>query len=918
METGDERGRWTRLDEIFRDALERPAAERPTFVAAACADDLRLRAEVLGLLRAAEASESDGFLEASAADSPEIPWDEALAVARQAIEATENRDLEAELDRSGERIGPYRLLSKLGRGGMATVYLAERADGLWEQRVALKLIRRGLDTEDVIRRFRAERQILSSLDHPNIARLLDGGTTAAGLPYLVLEYVEGTPITEYCDERELPLEARLELFCDVGRAVQHAHRSLVVHRDLKPSNILVDHNGRVKLLDFGIAKILDPTADATRTRTGRRPLTPDYASPEQIGDEPITTVSDVYQLGLVLCELLCGRRPYDVADVSPSRRAAFLERMRPSPPGVLVEAAAAERRASTEDRLRRRLRGDLDTIVGQAIEREPSRRYASAGALVADLERHASGLPVVARPATLTYRTRKLARRRPWLFPAVAAAALVVGGYVFTLDQYADRLRRERNLARLEAERADEVREFVVDVFRSADPYAMADPERGRTVTVREALDLGADRVRTELSGRPELQAELLATIAGAYANLDLAGPSLALWEEALVLEKNVRGTESPEVARALRRLGALLARAGRTDSAEVLLERSLAISRSVHGPGDTAVAGVLTDLGEAAMRAGRLELAERRIVDAIDMLQQHDPLPAAHLATAYTRLLNIYPINQRMEEARAAGEEAIRLSRQAYGAEHPRTALALVELGDLHDWQANSARAVPLYREAIRILDASLGPEHEQTLQARNNLAVTLRHLGEVAGAEALHRQILAVWRRKQSEPGPQLADALQNLAVLLYEDGRAREAEPLLVEVRDIYDRLLEPTHYKRAFPRLTLASVQLAQDDYEGAERSAREASRILRGTFGAPVHVTAMADCRLARALAGSGRLDEARPLLESSVAVLARTNQPATRYEIECRGALADLYRDLGLGELAGPHLASLRELERRP
>ena len=909
--SGDREDRWREADALFREALDRPPPEQEAFLDAACGDDAGLRDEVSALLRAA--SESDGFLARPVDALASVPWDRVLTEVGRRTRSRGRPDT----DRSGERVGAYRLIRTLGRGGMATVYLAERADGLWEQEVALKIVRRGLDTEDVVRRFHAERQILSTLNHPNIARLLDGGTTDDGLPFLVMEHVEGTPITTYCDTRTLPLDDRLRLFCDVGRAVQHAHRALVVHRDLKPSNILVTGTGRVKLLDFGIAKILDPAADDVSTRTGLRPLTPECASPEQVGGGAVTTASDVYQLGLLLSELLSGRRPYEIRRPhSPAGLEAFFDRVEPAPPSALVTAEAAAARSEGAARLEGELRGDLDTIVLRALPKDPARRYASAAALVADVERYRQELPIAARPATLAYRTRKLLGRRPWLLPAVAAALLVLAGYVATLVRHSDQLERERNLARSEAERAEEVQGFLVDVFRSADPYA-TNGDVDRDVTVREALALGADRVRVELAGRPVLQGTLLAAIGDVYANLDLVDRARDLQEEALSLQREAHGPASAQVARRLRTLGTLTGRKGHSDSAEALLLRSLEIARALDGPRDTAVAGVLTDLGDLATRQGRPDLAEKRLVEAVDLLRGRDPRPAAHLAAAYTELVDVYPMLHRMEEARAAAGEAARLSRIAFGEDHPRSAMALVQLADLHDWDGTGASAVPIYRDAIAVLDRSLGAEHEQTLQARNNLAVTLRHLGELEAAERVHREILATWRAKRGARDRNVGDALQNLAVVLRERGRLEEAERRLEEARDVYDSVLEPGHFARAYPRLTLAAVRIDHGDFAAAERAAREAAGILAASFPESSYVTATARCRLGRALDGQGRRAEARELLEPSVETLARTAQPSARYQIECRRALAELYRSLGREELARPQTAAIRKLERR-
>lgn len=900
--------RWYRIDALLREALEQAPGDRAEFLERSCPDDA-IRTAVEDLLRAE--SESRSFLSRPVDALADVPWDEIVARAMSTrVGADPGRNSS---DRAGDRVGPYRLVRRLGRGGMATVYLAERADGLWEQRVALKLIRRGLDTEDVIRRFLSERQILSTLTHPNIARLLDGGTTPEGLPFLVMEYVQGTPITEYCDRHRLGVDERLRLFCEVGRAVQHAHRMLVVHRDLKPSNILVTAEGRPKLLDFGIAKILDPDGDQDRTRTGRRPLTPGYASPEQARGDAITTVSDVYQLGLLLSELLAGCRPLPphrppVPTAPPDASHAWA----PARPSSLVTAEAAADRGTGRDRLARRLRGDLDMIVLRAVREEPRDRYASAEALVQDVERHVQGMPVAARPPTMAYRARKLLRRRPWILPTLLAVLLSVVGYVVTLARHSAELERERNTARAEAERAREVRDLLVDVFRSADPYAGADAS-DPDVTVREAMAPGVSRIRSDLDGRPALQATLLGTIGEVYANLDLPDRALELHEETLALQRRVHGPRSAPAARTLRKLGLLQVRAGRLDSARSLLTRALEMTRGAGGRSDTAVAGVLADLGDLEGAAGRYETAEEHLTGSIRLLRDRDPLPAAQLARAQTLLSGVYLMNDRPGRARTAAEAAVRLSRRAHGADDPRTAIAMTELADLLDWEGSSDAARAAYREAIPILERELGPAHERTLAARNNLAVTLRHLGELEEAEEVHRTILAVVREKEGAQSPRGADALQNLAVVLKERGKLAEAEQALRSAHRTYDSVLPAGHFRRAYPRLTLASMRLDRGDFRGAERAAREAVEILESALPDSSYVTATARCRVGRALAGQGRRAEARALLESSVEMLARAAQPTTRYRRECRGALADLYRELDLPGPEREQRARIRE-----
>jgi serine/threonine protein kinase/tetratricopeptide (TPR) repeat protein len=407
--------RWDRVQALFESAKDLDAEARERLLARSCEGDESLRAEVAELLAAAD--DADGFF--------------AGLAGRVGALFVDDPDSAADSTHDPESVGAYRICRRIARGGMGTVYLAERADGEFEQRVAVKLLRRGLDTDDLLRRFRAERQILASLNHPHIAHLLDGGSTEAGLPYLVMEYVEGEPITNYCERRQLSIADRLQLFLAVAAAVQHAHDKGVVHRDLKPSNMLVTPGGVPKLLDFGIAKLLDASLDDVHTQTGVRLMTPGYASPEQVRGEAITPATDVYALGALLYELLAGRPPFRTE----GRSRAEIERMVCTEDPALPSAAAEHDATGGQPELRkrsRRLRGDLDNIVLMALRKEPERRYASVAAMAEDIERYQEERPVRARPNRLHYRMRKFAQRRPGVMATVVAVLLMIGGYAVT------------------------------------------------------------------------------------------------------------------------------------------------------------------------------------------------------------------------------------------------------------------------------------------------------------------------------------------------------------------------------------------------------------------------------------------------------------------------------------------------------
>ncbi len=495
------RERLEQLGRILDEVLDLSPEDATRALDRLCAGDAELRAQVELLIRADEGSR--GFL-----TRPAMDWIPGLVL--------EDHDEPAEEDRLGDRVGAWRILRELGRGGMGRVYLAERADGQFEQRVAIKLLKRGLDTDEILARFLQERQILARLEHPHIAHLLDGGVTEDGLPWFALEHVEGTSITAYCHDRNESPRGTLRLFAQACRAVQFAHTNLVIHRDLKPGNILVSERGDVKLLDFGIAKLLDPLGSASgaadRTLGLLRLMTPIYAAPEQIRGLPPTTATDVYSLGVVLYELLTGEKPYRrPTGTAEEARRAILEEI-PEAPSARLRRAPLGRRSGWG----RLLRGDLDNIVLQAIRKEPERRFPSAEALADDVERHLDGRPVRASGDRFAYVAKKFVQRNRI---AVAAAALVLislaGGLVATAWQ-ARVAARERDKALLEAKKATEIKDFTLGLFQVSDPSE----SRGANITARDLLERGTERADRELAGQPAVRSEMLTLLSSVYYGL--------------------------------------------------------------------------------------------------------------------------------------------------------------------------------------------------------------------------------------------------------------------------------------------------------------------------------------------------------------------------------------------------------------
>lgn len=539
--------RWARVDALFDQASRRPAHERAAFLARACGEDDALRREVESLLAAADADMSSRI--GAVGRAADRLWSGGSATV-------------------GQRLGAYRLVEVIGRGGMGVVYRAVRDRDDFQHTVAVKVLPGALFSRKAMARFRNERRILAGLEHPNIARLLDGGATSDGVPYVIMEYVDGIPIDRYCEENGLDLEARIRLFVTLCDAVQYAHRNLVVHRDLKPSNVLVTDEGVLKLLDFGIAKLMDPdelSESEPTVLTQSRVMTPRFASPEQLTGDRIATPSDVYSLGVVLYRLLTGAFPHDGPDTGESADAGPVDLMR----RVLSGDPTAPSVASGEGRLK----GDLDTIVLKALRREVRERYDSVQALAEDLRRYLTGQPITARPLTWRYRTAKfVGRNRAAVLGGTTVAVLVLGQTGILLGRLAD----ERDAARQEAARAVATLGFLTDAFRVPDPSAVS----SAGPTALEVLEGGAAGLGGEFADQPEVRAMVLSTVGAAYANLGAMDSARAVLERGMALRDSLYEPDALEVAASLRDLGTVLARQGEIDRADSLLQRALTIRR--------------------------------------------------------------------------------------------------------------------------------------------------------------------------------------------------------------------------------------------------------------------------------------------------------------------------------------------------
>jgi tetratricopeptide (TPR) repeat protein len=827
----DSAARWLRLETIFLAAADLPQAERAAWLDAECGDDLDLRKDVESLLDSDDRSE--GFIVRP------------LQAVAQNIADGEDVNL-------GHRIGPYRVLKTLGEGGMGKVYLAVRADEHYTREVAIKVMHASFSARPaMLARFRTERQILANLDHPNIARLLDGGVTDHGVPYLVMEYIDGMPLDRYCSSHLLPSEKRLRMFLSVCSAVEYAHNNLVVHRDIKPANILVASDGVPKLLDFGIAKMLHPEVlDANQTRTAELLMTPEYASPEQIRGEPVTTSSDVYGLGILLYELLAGVRPFRTEGKDPLQVARMICEQEPALPSVG----------------RRELRGDLDKIVLMAIRKEPARRYPSVRQLAADVEAHLSGYPVRARTDAWGYRTGKFIRRHKVGVAATALVAMALLGAGVEMLLLARRATREETIAQREAQ-------FMATLFRAATPEVA----RGRTITARDLLDQGAQRLDRELAGEPEVRASMLGNIAQAYHDLGLADRALPMAENAFHLNVKTHGADSPEAASSLELFATLYRDEGKYAEAEPLFRRLVEIRRKTSKPGDVKLAWSLAALGECLYLENKDAESEPPLREALKIYKDNGADVGSEARNYLALLLER---KGRYPEAGALLNEAAAIDLRTKGSDSPEYANSLSNLAsDLMDF-GDYGLAETKLRQALEIRRKVLGSDHPDLGYPLNNLAFVLREEGVPTQAEPFARESLAIRLKNQGAGHPQVAAARNTLARVLEAEGDYAGAEIEFGQALDIVKETVGLGSYTGAQILLNHSMLEFDEGKYAAAEKEARDALESLRKLGGEKTPYVALALTQVAEDRVFQGDPDAAVPLLRQAAEIRREENPPA--------------------------------------
>lgn len=779
------------------------------------------------------------------------------------------------------QIGPYRIVEPLGEGGMAVVYLAEQTEPV-SRRVALKILKPGMDSRQIVARFESERQALALLDHPNIAKIHDGGLADNGRPYFVMEWVDGQPITAFCDQRALSPDARVRLFTDVCRAVQHAHLKGLIHRDIKPSNILVcevDGVAQAKVIDFGIAKATEvPSTDETRfeTRIGQIVGTPQYMSPEQTGpaDTDIDTRADVYSLGVVLYELLVGELPLDLSGVRDIALPAVIREKLPPTPSARFTALDSTRdeisaaRSTSAHDLARMLKGDLDWIVMKAIEKDRARRYETANALAMDCERYLAHEPVLARPPSSGYLLQRFVRRNRAAVAAISIALLaVIGGGIAATVGYLRAVEAERT-AHQEAESATQISDFLVGLFEVSDPSEA----RGNSVTAREVLDAAVEDIDTNLAEQPEVQASLKQTMANVYMKLGLFEDATALAESALELRR-VNGGSPAELAGSLDVLGELRRELGESDAALALHSEAVTVwEQSGEPPGWEWIA-TLQRVGYAHYTASRLDDAQQAFLAARDMALSIQPPDPSVLAEINGNIGVIYSMLKNDELAIQYKREAAEAFEQLHGRVDPLTATAKQNLAWSLKRIGQFSAASSVYGESLDIYHELYGEQHPLIANTMNNMAMSELALGNYTEAAGLLENSRAMYQDLLGESHWQVATVMTNLGRVKVKMGELNEAEQLQRDALAMKQEVLDAGHPRIAIAEEALAGTLNRMQRFAEAEQLARQALGHFDDAYGGEHPRTAYASVILAGALLGQGRIDEAEERILANIEII---------------------------------------------
>jgi serine/threonine protein kinase/tetratricopeptide (TPR) repeat protein len=806
-------------------------------------------------------------------------------------------------------IGQYRLLQRLGEGGMGVVWLAEQQHAIRRQ-VALKVIKIGMDTRQVIARFEAERQALAVMDHPAIATVFDGGATDDGRPYFAMEYVKGEPITRYCDRQRLTMQERLELFIQVCEGVQHAHQKGIIHRDLKPSNVLVtvqDDRAVPKIIDFGVAKATAQpfTQHSLFTELGMIIGTLDYMSPEQaeMGGLDIDTRTDVYALGVILYELLTGALPFDRDTLRKAAlddvRRTIREKEPPRPSTRVKErgaasAEAAGRRRTEPGRLATRMRGDLDSITLKALEKDRTRRYQTANAFAMDVRRYLRNEPVSAQAPSTVYRMQRFIRRHRVGAAAAAALllALVLGVAGTTLGLV--RARRAEAQAREEAAIASRVSEFLVKLFEVSDPGEA----RGNSITAREILDRGAEQIRRDLGDQPQVQARLTYTMGKVHDGLGLYNAAAALLEDALKKREALLGPEHPEVAEACDRLGDVYRKQGRYAAGEPLLKRAVAIREKRFAPNAPVIADSLTSLGGLYQSMGRFNEAQP-LLDRALAIRERNGGEDAGLARTLQNVAVLMARRGKITEAEQLFRRTLDVQERTMGRDHPDVGMTCTNLASVIMQQKRFAEAEPLYARALEIGRRTLGPQHARVAETLNNMANLYLEENRLDAAESLFREALSIFQQAYGATHRNVAIDLENLGKILVRQHHYKDAEACYRQSLAIFEKTLSVDDPYVGETLHDLGELYHELKRPTDAEPLLRHALAIRERVLGVNNIATADSVHALGVVLRDTGRPAEALPFLARGFEIRVHELKEGDRDRVEVTRDYVGVLRALG-------------------
>lgn len=876
--------RWERIQNLFHEAADLNPPERGAFLERACHGDAELRSEVLALLEEDQAS---------------TILDRDMGQIAEELLGEEPKGASGKLP--FEAIGPYRISRLLGEGGMGVVYLAERDD--LGSRVAIKILRDAWMSPARRQRFTLEQRTLAQLSHPSIARLYDADTLPDGTPWFAMEYVEGVPLTEYCRARSSPIEERLRLFRAICEAVDYAHRHAIIHRDLKPSNILVKTDGEARLLDFGIAKQMDPSeSGGDLTRTGLRLMTPAYAAPEQIRGEPASIQTDVYSLGVVLYELLTGHAPFDPDGRSPGELETAILTQDPVKPSASAQASAGAHGGLA---LSKAQWADLDVLCLTAMHKDSARRYRSVEAVIRDLDHYTHGEPLEARPDTLGYRTGKFIRRnRTPVIASAAAAAIVVALVVF----FTIRLANARNAALAQAARTQRIQTFLLNLFDGGDKEA--GPAEDLRVTT--LIDRGVAEARS-LNSDPAVQAEIYQTLGGVYQKLGKFDQADTLLQQSLSERRNLAAASRSDVSESEVALGLLRSDQAKLDEAERLVREGLSSLQQSLPPTAPAVIKATIALGQVLEAKGAytegISLMEKAAA-----AQDRPGVVTPELADTLGELANHHFYAGHYEIADALNQRALAMHRQIYGDTHPKVAEDLINLGASQQDRGHYAEAERYHRQALAIHEAYYGPDHPQTAASLTLVGRALYNQKHYEEAESLLHRALAIQERAHGPVHPSVASALNDLGNIATMQNRYAEAEADFQRMADIYRSIYHDHHYLIGIAQSNLATVYLNEKQYGRAESLYREAIRRFTEALS-PEHVnTGIARIKLGRALLREQRYRDAEPEILAGYGIVAKQASPSVSWLVSARKDLVEVYGALHEPEKAAPFQALLNQV----